>query len=130
MARPRQPGRRAYYRRINGVKKADHRHIVERILGHKLRRTAIVHHVDGDASNNAPNNLVVCDSQAYHMLLHKRQRALEHCGNANWEPCAFCHEYDAPENMVPRRCRWLHYAHRKCQNAYARELRRLRYVRA
>jgi HNH endonuclease len=49
--------------------------VAEKALGKPLPKGAIVHHVDGNTLNNAPSNLVICQDQAYHCLLHKRQRA-------------------------------------------------------
>lgn len=49
--------------------------VAERALGKHLPKGAIVHHVDGDTRNNTPSNLVICQNQAYHCLLHKLARA-------------------------------------------------------
>lgn len=56
------------YMTTRGVR--NHISIAEAALGHKLPPGAVVHHLDGDRLNNAPENLVVCPSQAYHMHLH------------------------------------------------------------
>ena len=48
----------------------------EKALGHPLPKGAVVHHVDGDVGN--PNaRLVICQDQAYHLLLHRRARELQ-----------------------------------------------------
>lgn len=45
--------------------------IVERVLGRPLRRGEVVHHIDGDQTNDVKSNLLVCD-RSYHMFLHIR----------------------------------------------------------
>ncbi|WP_425591645.1 HNH endonuclease [Hydrogenophaga aromaticivorans] len=46
---------------------AQHRLVVERILGRYLERHEVVHHIDGNPRNNAPSNLQVFDSNADHL---------------------------------------------------------------
>ena len=48
--------------------------IAERALGHPLRLSAPIHHVNGRRKDNRRRNLVICDSHAYHRLLHVLQR--------------------------------------------------------
>lgn len=91
------------YIRISGHRKyatREHTVIAEKVLGKKLPSDAEVHHVDGDKSNNAHHNLVICPDSAYHKLLHRRQKALNTCGNANWIKCTFCKIYDDPKNLT------------------------------
>lgn len=83
----------------NGESKLEHRRIIEKALGHPIPEKAIPHHVDGNGGNNETTNLVLCDSQAYHMLLHQRTRAYRACGHAGWRFCRYCHKYDHPDNM-------------------------------
>lgn len=66
-----------YMALIGGDNKYVHIAIAENALGRKLPKGAQVHHVDGDKTNNAPSNLVVCPDFAYHALLHARQRILD-----------------------------------------------------
>ncbi len=61
------------YRRRNGTK--EHIAIAERALGKSLPALAKVHHVDGSTTRNANSNLVICENQAYHLLLHARGSA-------------------------------------------------------
>jgi len=49
-----------------------HRLIVERILGKRLPREAVVHHVNGNGLDNRNCNLVVCPDQSYHRLIEQR----------------------------------------------------------
>ena len=61
------------YVAINGNKEAasrhEHRIIAERAIGRKLKKNEVVHHVDGDKTNNANNNLVIM-GRDYHCWLH------------------------------------------------------------
>lgn len=60
------------YKIIRG--KAEHIRIAEKALGKELPKGAVVHHVDEDKSNNANDNLVICPSHSYHMLIHARMK--------------------------------------------------------
>ena len=83
----RRPGQ---YRRV-GVNQREHVLVAERALGKPLPAGAQVHHVDGDKSNNAPSNLVICQDAAYHQLLHARARIIQAGGNPNTDRiCAIC----------------------------------------
>lgn len=59
---------------INGRRTYEHIVVAERALGRRLPKGAIVHHVNLDTHDNRPSNLVICPSEAYHRLLHKRMR--------------------------------------------------------
>ena len=48
----------------------EHRAVAARMLGRALRKGEVVHHVDGDKRNNAPENLRVFSSQAEHAAWH------------------------------------------------------------
>lgn len=87
---------------VEGKKIGVHVLIAEKALGHKLPSEAVVHHFDGDPSNNANSNLVVCENRAYHSLLHSRQNALAACGNPDYRKCGICKQWDAPSNLKMR----------------------------
>lgn len=102
----------------------DHILVVELARQQELPPTAEIHHVSEQTDDNRDENLVVCDSVGYHKLLHKRQRALDASGNANWRQCRHCKRYDAPENLVISRNQSSSAArHRACGTLYSAELR-------
>lgn len=68
--------------------------IAESALGKYLPDKAVVHH--------HLDEVVICENQKYHMLLHQRKRASDACGNASWRKCHICKKYDAPENVTDR----------------------------
>ncbi len=68
-----------------------HRAVVEKAIGITLPSKAVIHHVDGNGRNNSHRNLVVCQNQSYHMLLHTRQRVLDAGGDPNSDKiCGRC----------------------------------------
>lgn len=77
----------------------EHILIAERALGKPLLAKHPIHHIDGNTSNNADSNLVVCESLAYHELLHRRQRAMDACGNPSATVCRYCGSYDRQGEM-------------------------------
>lgn len=99
---------------VGRVRKYEHVRIAEAALGKSLPKSACVHHVNEDRTDNRPSNLVICPSDAYHKLLHRRMRAREECGNPNWVHCWICDTYDAPENLDGK-------SHLACKRKYARE---------
>lgn len=77
----------------------EHILVAEAALGYSLPSGAEVHHVDRNRTNNAATNLVICENHAYHLFLHRRMRAYQACGRADWFKCRHCGKWDAPENM-------------------------------
>ena len=78
-------------RNNNGLPKALHVAVVEKVMGRTMPKGSCVHHVDGNILNNSHSNLVVCPSTAYHMLLHVRERIRDAGGNPNTDLlCGVC----------------------------------------
>ena len=69
----------------------EHRLVAEAAIGRVLPRKAVVHHVDGDRTNNIGTNLVICEDEAYHRLIHRRARIVARGGNPNLNRiCSAC----------------------------------------
>ena len=76
-----------------GRHRLEHTLIVERVLGRKLPAGAVIHHVDGNRTNNANSNLVVLASQSEHTELHRRLRVLRAGGNPHTDRlCCSCRQ--------------------------------------
>lgn len=52
----------------------EHRLVAEKALGKPLPAGVVVHHIDEDRTNNSPSNLVICQNDTYHKLLHANMR--------------------------------------------------------
>lgn len=112
-----QPPLISKYRSVNHDGKVTKEHLVlaEKALGKKIPKGIEVHHVDCNGMNNAAANLVICQDHSYHMLLHKRQRAMDACGNPNFLKCEICKTWSSPDGMYVRKDgkgQW----HRTCGN--------------
>ncbi|MFC5849257.1 HNH endonuclease [Deinococcus petrolearius] len=64
--------------RLTGKVELLHRRVAETLLARPLLPGEVVHHIDGDSTNNSPENLLVLPSQRYHahaewVLRHERR---------------------------------------------------------
>ena len=50
----------------------EHRLVAEETLGRRLTASEVVHHIDGDKTNNAASNLAVCKSELEHKVHHRK----------------------------------------------------------
>jgi hypothetical protein len=50
----------------------EHRLVMEKVLGRRLEPGEVVHHIDGDPANNAPENLMLFESQAAHQAWERK----------------------------------------------------------
>lgn len=94
----------------------EHFLVVERARkGRTLPPKAVIHHFDGDQTNNAPSNLVVCNDQGYHRHLHARQKAKAECGHPNWRQCRYCKQYSPLDLLV--RADGIQWRHPECRSS-------------
>lgn len=77
----------------------EHILVASRALGRPVPAKHPIHHVDDDGTNNTPGNLVLCEDQGYHLLLHRRMRALLACGDPSALRCTYCGGYDRQDEM-------------------------------
>lgn len=106
----------------------EHVLIAERALGHYLPEGAVIHHADEDKQHNENGNLVICQDEAYHQLLHRRARALRESGHAYYRWCWICKRWDDPGNMGiwKRGYQNDRIEHRECNNQHQKSLRKRR----
>ena len=114
------------YKKTSSNYVRDHIFKIENILGRTLPYHAVIHHIDGDTLNNKNCNLIVCENQAYHNLLHKRQRALVGGGDVHMLKCRVCKQYDYPTNMYVHTIGW--GRHRECHRQYAASMNKKRAI--
>ncbi len=88
--------------------------VAEKALGKELPAKAIVHH-------HTPTQLVICQDQAYHLLLHARTKALKECGNPDLRKCIYCGRYDAQTELKYYRSN-RNWRHPSCGNQRRREI--------
>jgi hypothetical protein len=105
-------------------RKREHVAIAEQVLGRPLPKGACVHHIDGNKANNSHDNLVICENQTYHFLLHSRAKLLAAAKDQGVSPdgrkvCFACHKALPKEDFVRSKNRrgGLYGKCRKCHAA-------------
>jgi len=93
--------------------------IAEKVIGKKLIKPHCIHHVNGNHSDNRNINLVICENNNYHKLIHLRKKAFYACGHVNWRRCTYCIKWDNPENLIIYKNNAAR--HRECQRKHDRE---------
>lgn len=99
-----QPGPRQFRKYVHVI-------VAEKALGRPLPSGAVVHHWDEDKTNNKNTNLVICENQAYHKILHQRMRVIKAGGDPDTQAmCQNCGPKDILQfykrrNSIQRRCK-------------------------
>ena len=80
LRQPHRPDIKARYRyiKIDGRKVAEHRYVMEQVLGRPLSPDEQVHHRNGDRLDNRPDNLEVVTA-AEHGLRHTKHPTTKRC---------------------------------------------------
>ena len=112
-----------YFVRTPDGKKYVHRLVASRAFGGPLPPKAVVHHVNYNRADNRHCNLVVCQDDAFHALLHARTNTLRAGGNPDTEKrCCACKRVQPKEAFSPNVRSWdgRHPQCRSCTNAARR----------
>lgn len=97
----------------------EHLVIMEQLVRRHLNKGEQIHHIDGNKSNNHPDNLYLFCSVAAHSAYHQRLKAFEACGQWHWRQCHHCHKWDDIINLS-RSGKFI-YHHKKCESNYKKE---------
>jgi hypothetical protein len=102
----------------------EHEWVAQQAIGRPLRDQERVHHFNKDKADNRSANLVICEDERYHKLLHQRQESMDATGDPSMRKCRFCEEWDCPDNLYIPPSGWSP-CHRTCYNSWQRERRAL-----
>lgn len=72
----------------------EHILIAEKALGKPLPAGVQIHHANEERADNRSSNLVICENQKYHGLLHRRLLAYKATGNPRMRWCGYCKKWD------------------------------------
>lgn len=78
----------------------EHVLIAEKALGKHLPQGVVVHHANRIRGDNRNGNLVICQDNAYHQILHARMRIRDAGGNPNTDRfCSVCKRVKPSESF-------------------------------
>lgn len=103
--------------------------MVEQIIGKSLPSKSVIHHINGNRDDNRPRNLVLCQDQAYHMLIHLRMRSIEATGKSNYRMCKYCKKWDSLDKLSTIKKQTTYY-HSICHNEQQKQVHILRKEKA
>lgn len=72
---------------VEGEKILEHRFVMQKFIGRKLKESEIVHHVDGNKLNNSIENLQVMDRAS-----HAKEHHTKTFRNETHKQCTHCHK--------------------------------------
>ena len=88
--------RRDHYRTDKNGYVFEHILVAEKALGKPLPSKAVIHHINDCRGENINTNLVICQNQGYHRLIHLRRDAYRATGNPRARRCAGCGKWILP----------------------------------
>ena len=98
----------------------EHILVCEKALGRPVPEGKVTHHFPDKTKFT---HLVLCENDAYHILLHLRYRALKESGHKDWRRCCGCKKWDDPKNLILEKSGTAYY-HLECRRTYQRNWNR------
>ena len=84
----------------------EHVLIAESALGKPLPLKAQIHHVNGIKTDNRKSNLLICENQHYHLVLHVKADRLRLFGSWKIKRCITCKGVMPLDLFMTQNARW------------------------